>query len=232
MPEKAVAEKTPAGLFKEISSLINEAKNNVKVAVNSELAMLYWNIGKAIKEDILKNKRADYGKKIVEEISVQLTQNFGKGYGKAVLFRMIQFYEVFPDKQIVVTLSRQFTWSHFMAFIAIDDPLKREFYITMSSHEGWSVRTLRGRIDSMLFERTALSKKPEKTIIGDLQKLKEKGEMTPDLFYKDSYILDFLDLKEAHSESDFETAILIELQNFILEMGSDFAFLARQKRII
>ncbi|MCP4130737.1 MAG: DUF1016 domain-containing protein, partial [bacterium] len=232
MPKKAVAKKTPASLFKEISSLINEAKNNVKIAVNSELVLLYWNIGKAIKKEILDNKRADYGEKILEELSIYLTQNYGKGFSRPNLSRMIKFYDLYPDERICSSVMNKFTWTHITHFISIDDPLKREFYMTMCSHEGWSVRTLSGRIDSMLFERTALSKKPEKTIIGDLQKLKEKGEMTPDLFYKDPYILDFLDLKEAHSESDFETAILIELQNFILEMGSDFAFLARQKRII
>ncbi|MCP4132537.1 MAG: DUF1016 domain-containing protein [bacterium] len=229
MPEEAVVKKTPAGLFKEISSLINEAKSNIKVAVNSGMVQLYWNIGKTIKADILNNKRADYGKKVVEQLSLELTKSFGRGFEKTSLTRMIKFYDTFPENSIVVTLSQQFAWSHFVEFIKIEDSLKREFYIALCGNEGWSVRTLRGRIDSMLFERTALSRKPENTIINDLKKLGKEGEMSLDLVLRDPYILDFLNLNSEYSEADLETAILIELQNFILELGTDFAFLARQK---
>jgi predicted nuclease of restriction endonuclease-like (RecB) superfamily len=219
-------------LFKEISDLIKKAKQKVHIAINSELVLLYWNIGKKIKINILKNQKGEYGKFVVERLSEKLTLEFGKGYSRASLFRMIRLYEVFSDDKIVATLLRLLSWSHFIELIKIDDPLKREFYIQMCINERWPVRTLQGRINSMLFERTAISKKPEKTIINDLELLKKENKMNPDLTIRDPYVLDFLELDDIFSENELESAVLSELQKFILEMGSDFAFLARQKRII
>jgi predicted nuclease of restriction endonuclease-like (RecB) superfamily len=144
---------------------------------------------------------------------------------------MISFYETFNDFEIVQTLSAQLTWSHIKELILVEDNLKREFYITMCSTERWSVRTLRERISSMMYERTAISKKPEETIANDLKLLREENKMTSDLFFKDPYVLDFLGLQDTYSEKDLENAILTELEKFILEMGTDFAFLGRQKRI-
>jgi len=113
----------------------------------------------------------------------------------------------------------------------IDDPLKREFYIEMCKLEKWSVRTFQERINSMLYERSAISKKPELTIQNDLELLKNEQKISPDLVFKDPYFLDFLGLKDTYSEKDLEESILLELQKFIIELGSDFAFMARQKRI-
>jgi predicted nuclease of restriction endonuclease-like (RecB) superfamily len=113
----------------------------------------------------------------------------------------------------------------------IDNALKREFYIEISQLENWSVRQLNERINSMLYERTAISKKPDETIKQDLQLLKDEQKLSPDLVFRDPYFLDFLGLKDTYSEKDLETAIIAELQRFILELGNDFAFLARQKRI-
>lgn len=144
---------------------------------------------------------------------------------------MVKFYEAFTDFEIVTTLSAQLTWSHFVELISIEDSLKREFYATLSNSERWSVRTLRERKSSMMYERTAISKKPELTIINDLKMLREENKMSPDLFFKDPYVLDFLGLEDTYSEKDLENAILVELEKFILEMGIDFAFLGRQKRI-
>jgi predicted nuclease of restriction endonuclease-like (RecB) superfamily len=144
---------------------------------------------------------------------------------------MVQFYEAFPKEEIVATLSQQLTWSHIKEIISVKDELKREFYATMCSSERWSVRTLRERIASMMYERTAISKKPELTIINDLKQLREENKMSPGLFFKDPYVLDFLGLEDTYSEKDLENAILAELEKFILEMGIDFAFLGRQKRI-
>ena len=123
------------------------------------------------------------------------------------------------------------SWSHFVELLQIEDNLKREFYATMCVNEKWSVRTLRERISSALFERTAISKRPDETIINELQLLSKENKMTTNLFFRDPYILDFLDLKDTYSEKDLESAIISELEKFILEMGSDFAFLSRQKRI-
>jgi predicted nuclease of restriction endonuclease-like (RecB) superfamily len=118
-----------------------------------------------------------------------------------------------------------------LAVIPIDEPLKREFYIEMCKLEKWSVRTFRERINSMLYERTAISKKPELTIKNELELLKNEHQVSPDLVFRDPYFLDFLGLKDAYSEKDLEESILAELQKFIIELGSDFAFMARQKRI-
>jgi len=123
------------------------------------------------------------------------------------------------------------SWTHIKALIYIDDPLKREFYVEMCKAERWSTRTLQDRLDSMLFERTAISKKPEETIRQDLTQLRNQGRQSADLTFRDPYVLDFLGLSDSYSEKDLETAILAELQRFISEMGSDFAFIARQKRI-
>lgn len=113
----------------------------------------------------------------------------------------------------------------------IDNPLKRDFYIEMCKMEHWSVRQLNERIDSMLYERTAISKKPEQTIAHDIELLRKEKQLTPEMAFRDPVILDFLGLNDTYSEKDLESAILAHLQNFIMELGSDFAFLARQKRI-
>jgi predicted nuclease of restriction endonuclease-like (RecB) superfamily len=123
------------------------------------------------------------------------------------------------------------SWSHLKTLIYIEAPLKRDFYLEICRLEHWSVRQLQERINSLLFERTAISKKPEETIRQDLKQLREQGQLSPDLTFRDPYVLDFLGLSDSYSEKDLESAILAELQRFIIELGSDFAFLARQKRI-
>ena len=219
-------------LYNNIKSIVDTSKEQAVIQVNNTMILSYWKIGERLKKEILKDKRATYGKEVVKKISEKLTLEYGKGYSKASLLRMIQVYTIFSDKEIVVTLSRQLSWSHFIEFIKIkDDELKREFYIAMSAHERWNVRTLRERINSMLYERTTISKKPELTIRQDLEALSSGNKMSTSLFLKDPCLLNFLELEESYSERDLESAILKELEKFILEFGSDFAFLARQKRI-
>ncbi len=218
-------------LLNSIVPLIDKARQRVAIAVNSELALLYWNMGKQINQDILNNARADYGKTVISELSKQLTNLYGSGFSKTNLHNFIKFNELYPDEEIVHSLCGQLTWTHIREIIYIPDNLKREFYIRLCVHERWSVRTLQNRISSMLYERTAISRKPEKTIINDLQMLKNERQMTADLAFRDPYFLDFLGLHDTYSEKDLESTILANLQNFIVELGSDFAFLARQKRI-
>jgi len=218
-------------LFHDLRSLIIEARQDVARSVNSALVMLYWRVGQRIGKDILKEERADYGEKIVSTLSTQLVKEFGMGFAEKNLRRMVQFAEVFPEEQIVVTLSRQLSWSHFVAIIPLDDSLKSDFYAEMCRIERWSVRTLREKIFGMLFERTALSKKPVELAKQELIKLREEDKLTPDLVFRDPYFLDFLGLKDTYSEKDLETAILRELEAFILELGAGFSFVARQKRI-
>jgi predicted nuclease of restriction endonuclease-like (RecB) superfamily len=128
-------------------------------------------------------------------------------------------------------VSPLFSWSHFIELITIEDPLKRQFYTELCRLEHWSVRELRKKLDGMLYERTALSKKPEVLIEQDLKNLQQRDEPTKELVFRDPYILDFLQLPAVFSESDLETAILDQLCEFLHELGTDFCFIARQKRI-
>lgn len=217
-------------LLNDIKILIEETKANVAVAINSALTLMYWHIGKKINDEILKDERAEYGKEIVSTLSRQLIERYGNGYSAKNLRHMMKFYEIFGDIEIVSTLSRQLSWSHFKEFIYLQDKLKIEFYTQMCKLDHWSVRTLRDRIDSMLYERTALSKKPDELIRYELDKLQE-GEVLPALILKDPYILDFLELNDRYLEKDLEDAILREIEQFILELGIGFSFVARQKVI-
>ena len=218
-------------LFSEIRSLIEQGRQQVAVTVNATMTLLYWQVGKRINDDILKNNRAEYGRKIVNALSAQLVSEYGKGWSEKHLRHCLRFAEVFPDEAIVSALRRQLSWTHLRTVMYIDDGLKRVFYIEMCRLEKWSTRMLEERIQSMLFERTAISKKPEETIERELQQLGATGQITPDLVFRDPYFLDFLDLKDSYSEKDLESAITAELQRFITELGSDFAFMSRQKRI-
>jgi predicted nuclease of restriction endonuclease-like (RecB) superfamily len=218
-------------LFSEIRALIEASRQRVATNVNAELSLLYWNIGRRINNDVLKTKRAEYGKQIVADLAEKLTKEYGKGWSKQQLKQCMWFAKIFINEQIGYTLCNQLTWSHIRIIIPIEDSLKRDFYIEMCKTERWSVRTLRERIDSMMYERTAISKKPELTIKRDLSKLSKENKLTPDMVFKDPYFLDFLGLKNSFSENDLESTILAELQQFIIELGIDFAFLSRQKRI-
>lgn len=219
-------------LFVEIKQLIEEGKQSVAQAVNIGLTATYWNVGKKINDDILRNKRADYGKQVIATLSQKLTEEYGNGFSAKNIRRMLQFSEFFPDYPIVASLMRQLSWTHFTIIIPLKSDLKRDFYTQMCRLENWSVRTLRKKIDSMLFERTAISKKPEELAKLELQQLKEHNKLSPDLVFKDHYVLDFLNLKDTYLEKDLESSILRELENFILELGVGFSFIERQKRMI
>lgn len=218
-------------LVNDIRQMIESTRSSVATAVNIGLTMLYWRIGKRIHEEILLQERAEYGKEILATLGRQLTKDFGKGFEEKNLRRMIQFADLFQEEEIVATLSRQLSWSHFKEIIPLKDPLQREFYAEMCRVERWSVRTLRKQIDSMLFERTAISRKPEDVIQHELTNLREQDRISTELIFRDPYILDFLGLKDRYLEKDLEDAILRELETFLLELGGGFAFVARQKRI-
>ncbi|MCU0433770.1 MAG: PDDEXK nuclease domain-containing protein [Bacteroidia bacterium] len=218
-------------LYNSVKKLVLESKASVAVTINQQLTMLYWNIGTMIKSDILKKKRANYGEQVISNLSVRMTREFGKGWSKSQLWNCLDSVETFPSKRIISTLSRELSWSHLRELFYIKDAVQREFYLQMCRRERWSVRQLRERIDTMLFERTALSKKPVKVIKEELKLLNSNKAASPDAFFRDPYLLDFLGLKDVFSEKDLETSIIIQLQQFITEVGNDFAFLARQKKI-
>jgi len=221
---------TNAKLFKTIKELIEQTKAEVAVSVNSSLTLMYWHIGKHIDEEILNSERAEYGKDIIPNLSKKLVQEFGSGYSKRNLANMVKIAQVFSDIEILQTLCAKLSWSHFRELIYVEDNLKREFYIEMCRLDNWSVRVLKNRMNSMLYERTALSKQPNELIEYEIEKLKE-GEVTAPLLLKDPYVLDFLELKDRYLEVDLEDAILREIEQFILELGSGFTFVERQKRI-
>ena len=157
---------------------------------------------------------------------------YGRGFTKRNLFNMIHFADVFPQEEIVHALSAQLSWTHFRSIISIEEPTKREFYTQMCRVEGWSTRLLQQRIDTMLYERTALSKKPAELIRQEIASLRDDDRMTPALVFRDPYVLDFLELADTYGEKDLESAILQEMQRFILELGVGFSFVARQKRMV
>ncbi len=228
-PISAVLETT--ALLEDIRSLIKSAQRRAATAINTEMVMLYWHIGERIRKVTLGQERADYGKRIVQMLSERLTTEYGHGFTRTNLFNMIRFADVFPDREIVHALSGQLSWTHFREIIYLEDHLKRDFYAEMCRIERWSTRTLKSKIQGMLYERTALSRKSEKLIKQELATLREEDRMTPDLVFHDPYFLDFLGLSDQYSERDLEAAILRELERFLLELGTDFTFVARQKRI-
>jgi predicted nuclease of restriction endonuclease-like (RecB) superfamily len=226
-----VKEAPPKVLLADVRELILTTREGVARTVNAGLAMLYWQIGQRIRRDILKDKRAGYGEKIVASLSRQLDAEFGRGFSEKSLRHMIRFAEVFPDVKIVSALLRQLGWTHFRSIIYLEDPLKRDFYAEMCRVEKWNTRTLAKKIGSLLFERTALSRQPAKLAAMEIKALREEDKLTPDLVFRDPYVLDFLQLKDTYSEGDIEAAILREIESFILELGAGFCFVARQKRM-
>ena len=226
-----LASMAPAQLLNDVRELINNSRQRVAQAVNAALVLLYWQIGQRIRVEILKQKRADYGERIVHALSAQLVADFGRGFGKRNLFNMVRFAEVFPDRQIVHALSGQLSWTHLRQIIYLKEQLQREFYAEMCRVERWSTRKLADKIQGMLYKRTAISRKPAQLAKRELEQLRDADRITPDLIFRDPYLLDFLGLKDTYSEKDIETAILRELEHFLVELGTHFAFVARQKRI-
>jgi predicted nuclease of restriction endonuclease-like (RecB) superfamily len=219
------------GLLGDVRMLIEQARLRTAVAVNQEMTLLYWNIGARIRKDILGDERAEYGERIIKTLSDRLSAEFGRGFSRTNLLYMIQFAGAFPEIQIVQSLIGQLSWTHFLLLLPLEESLKREFYAEMCRLERWSVRTLRSRINGMLFERTVLSGKPEAVIDADIKALRESDQLTPDLVFRDPYLLDFLGLHDEYSEADLESAIIREMERFLLELGVGFAFVARQKRM-
>ena len=229
--ELPTAAASPAALLSEVRALILATRQTVAQGVNSALVLLYWQIGQRIRTDILKEKRAEYGEQIVHAVSAKLLDEFGRGFTARNLFNMVRFAETFPDKQLVHALSALLSWTHLRRIIYLDDPLKRDFYAEMCRMERWNTRTLHLKIQSMLFERTALSKKPDKLIAAELKKLRDDDKLSPGLVFRDPYLLDFLGLQDSYAEKDLEAAILREIEAFMLEIGVGFCFVARQKRM-
>lgn len=218
-------------LLRDLRTLIEATRGQVARAVNTGLLAMNWAAGDRIRREVLGGKKAAYGRQICATVSRELVAEYGKGFSRPALTRMMQFVECFPDFEICATLSHKLTWSHFVLLITIKNQVEREYYTELCRVEEWSVRTLRSKIDGMLYERTALSKKPAELALKELKALRQDDVMSPDMVFQDPYCLDFLGLKGAYSEKDLEKAILRDMESFLLEFGAGFTFVERQKRI-
>lgn len=220
-------------LMDDLQLIINSAKVRVASVANAELTMMYWHIGKRINSEILGNQRAEYGKQIVSTLSTQLQRLYGnKGFEARSIRRMMQFASRFDDEKIVTTLSRQLSWSHIIEVLPLKDTLQCEFYLTLCASERWGVRKLRKEIDSMLYERTAVATKPDELVKRELADLRDNNVVSPDLVFKSPYFLEFAGLKGMYSEKNLEDSLIVHLEQFMLELGNGFTFVARQKRMI
>jgi predicted nuclease of restriction endonuclease-like (RecB) superfamily len=209
-------------LLSDLSLLIEQSRNYVVVQANSVMTMLFWNVGKRINDDILQNKRADYGKQIVATLAQQLAEKYGSNFEAKNLRRMMQFAEEFPDPEIVATLSRQLSWSHFKELIPIKEEKARLFYANETAERNFGVRELHQSIERKEYERTEIAN----------LKVAAPESKIPFNIFKDPYFLDMFNLPKGFAENDLEEAILRELEHFILEMGKGFTFVERQKRMI
>ncbi|MBV8047859.1 MAG: DUF1016 family protein [Paludibacterium sp.] len=232
MPKKpSPTDPSQPALIIELRQLIDDARHHAAVTVNTTLTQLYWQIGDRIHRETLGGQRAAYGEEIVVMLGRQLSAEYGRGFSAANLRHMVRLVLTFPDKQIIYSLSRQLSWTHLRTLMYLDDPLKRDFYTELCQTEQWSVRQLQERMQSMLFERSAISSQPGDTIRRALQALRQETPPSPALLLKDPYLLDFLGLNDRYLEKDLEDAILREIEQFLLELGAGFTFVARQKRI-
>lgn len=218
-------------LFSDVCSIIEGTRNRIATYLNTEVCMTNWYVGKRIKEDVLKNQRAEYGKQILKNLASRLSEKYGTGWGVGKLKHCVRSAYLFTEEEIGYAVRSQLTWTHLRSLMGVKDELARTFYMEMCRMEHWDTRTLDDKIDTQLYERTAISRRPEEVIKRELQNVKETNTLVPDLVFRSSYLLDILGLPDAFSEKDLEDAILSQIQLFIKEFGSDFAFLDRQKRI-
>jgi predicted nuclease of restriction endonuclease-like (RecB) superfamily len=211
-------------LHAELRTLIASSRQRLAGAVNAELTRLYWTVGQRLRTEVLGDARASYGTQLLDQLGQQLAQEFGRGFESRNLRRMVKFAESFPDAAIVSTLSTKLSWSHMVAIVALKTPQVRQFYAQQAAQDGWSVRELNHQIERKAFERTEIASAQTPVLLS--------AEATPAQVFKDPYFLDFLGLRQGHDEADLESAILRQLEAFILELGRGFAFVERQKRMV
>jgi predicted nuclease of restriction endonuclease-like (RecB) superfamily len=217
-------------LLSGITEIIEKSKTKAAVFLNSETTVLYWSIGKFINENLKTQKRTSYGNKIVATLSQQLTNKYGKGFTYTALTRMCKVADCF-NPQKIATLSQQLSWSHLIEIATINSEAKREFYVYKCIESGWGIRELRKEIDKLLFERSPIAKLTDYEIKKRIGNTEKSTILNPDLVFKNTYILDFLNLPQTYSENDLENQLVSKIEDFILELGNGFAFLERQKRI-
>ncbi|MCQ2330588.1 MAG: PDDEXK nuclease domain-containing protein [Paludibacteraceae bacterium] len=218
-------------LYTDVCAIISEARRHVATYVNEEACLMNWRVGKRIKEDILLNKRAEYGKQVLINLAKRLTEQFGTGWGHEKLKQCVRSAYLFSEDEIRYAARTQLTWTHLRSIMSISNELERKFYMEMCRIEHWDTRTLTEKIDGQLFQRTAISQRPEDVIRRELANLEQTDMLHPDVVFRSTYILDMLGLPDIYTEKDLEDSILNCLVEFIHELGSDFTFVDRQKRI-
>ena len=228
---KYIEPQQEAVLFTDLCHIIDGTRGRIATYANTEVCLTNWYVGKRIKEDVLYNQRAEYGKQVVINLSIKLSERYGNGWGEKKLRHCIRSAETFSEDEIVYATRIQLTWTHLRSLMFIKDPLERQFYAQMCSTEHWDTRTLDEKIDKQLYLQTALSRKPEEIIKKELEESKSKNQLLPDMVFRSSYFLDILGLPDVFSEKDLENAILGQVEEFLSELGSDFTFVKRQKRI-
>ena len=227
----AGADDLPTNLHAELRTLIASSRQRLAGAVNAELTRLYWGVGERLRTEVLGGAdRAKYGDQLIQRLGEQLAQEFGRGFEAKNLRRMVQFAQAFPQPEIVATLSRQLSWSHFVNLLPLKTEAARQFYASQAATHTWSVRELRQQIERKAFERTELASLQASTPVR--AELVEDLGTSPVQVFKDPYFLDFLGLRQGYDEADLEAAILRQLEAFILELGRGFAFVERQKRMV
>jgi predicted nuclease of restriction endonuclease-like (RecB) superfamily len=229
-------------LVGDITKLLEHSRRASARSINTIMTVTYWEIGRRIVEFEQKGeKRAEYGKAVIERLSSDLSSKFGRGFSRQNLQQMRQFYLSFPSDRICQTPSGESTltqtascfplsWSAYVHLLAVKNEHARRFYETEALQGGWSVRQLDRQINSQFYERTALSKNKASMLAKGLQAQLD-DTVTPEEGIKDPYVLEFLGLKDEYSESDLEEALIRHLETFLLELGGDFCFIGRQKRL-
>ncbi|HWT76120.1 MAG TPA: PDDEXK nuclease domain-containing protein [Mobilitalea sp.] len=214
-------------VYESIRAALADARTHAFSAINSAMLTAYWEIGREIAEAV--GDRAEYGKQLLQYLSKKLTTEFGKGFTVANLRNMRQFYQMFPNRY---ALRSELTWTHYRMLMRVEEQNRREFYLNESVESGWTSRQLERQINSFYYERLlATQNNDRESVKNEIQKLELKT--TADYILKDPYILEFLDLGENRSyhESDLEQALIDKLQEFLLELGKGFSFVARQRRV-
>lgn len=229
-------------LVGDITKLLEHSRRASARSVNAIMTATYWEIGRRIVEFEQKGeKRAEYGKAIIERLSSDLSSKFGRGFSRQNLQQMRQFYLSFLSERICQTPSGESTlaqmascfplpWSAYVRLLAVKNEHARQFYETEALQGGWSVRQLDRQINSQFYERTALSKN-KASMLAKGSQAQLDDTVTPEKGIKDPYVLEFLGLKDEYSESDLEEALIRHLETFLLELGGDFCFIGRQKRL-
>ena len=218
-------------LYTDVCGIIDGARGRLATYINAEICMTNWYVGKRIKEDVLDNQRASYGKQVVRNLATKLTAKYGNGWGYEKLKQCIRCADLFSDEEIGYAVRTQLSWTQLRSLMGLKDALERQFYMQMCALEHWDTRTLDAKIDQQLYQRTAISQKPEDIIRLELDQTKETQQLQPDMVFRSTYFLDMLGLPDTYSEQELETAIVSQIEDFLREFGADFTFVARQKRI-